>query len=77
MSDCECLPGCAFFNDRMKDNDGLGAIYKQNYCRGNNLECARYQVFKALGKTAVPVDLYPNMRARAKTIIEASLIAKN
>ena len=72
MSDCECLKGCPFFNDNMKDNDGLGAMYKQKYCRGNNEECARYQVFKALGKPSVPADLYPNMNRRAQAILAAA-----
>jgi hypothetical protein len=30
MADCECLPGCLFFNDKMADSTGLGKIYKKN-----------------------------------------------
>ena len=69
MPDCECLPGCPFFNGRMKDMKGMATIYKRRYCQGDNSECARYIVFSTLGKEHVPADLYPNMRDRAEQII--------
>jgi hypothetical protein len=69
MADCECLKGCIFFNDKMKDTEGLGAIYKKKYCLGDSTQCARYMVFKKLGKPNVPATLYPNMQDRAKALI--------
>jgi len=69
MSDCECLKGCPFFNDKIKDTEGMGAIYKKKYCLGDNSECARYMVFKKIGKAGVPANLYPNMHDRAKAIL--------
>jgi hypothetical protein len=36
MADCELLAGCLFFNDKMKDDEGLGAMYKKKYCLGDN-----------------------------------------
>jgi hypothetical protein len=69
MADCECLAGCLFFNDKMPDDSGMGAIFKRKYCQGNNSDCARYMVFKKLGKSAVPNNLYPNMHDRAEKII--------
>jgi len=69
MAECECLPGCPFFNDKMEDTHGLGAIYKKKYCLGDNSKCARYMVFRQLGKQNVPVDLFPNMHDRALKII--------
>ena len=69
MAECECLNGCPFFNDKMKDTNGLGVLFKKKYCRGDNSECARYMIFKKLGKPSVPVDLYPNMHERAKKIL--------
>ena len=69
MAACECLTGCPFFNDQMKDTEGLGSMYKQKYCLGNNSDCARYMVFKKLGKPAVPDNLYPNMLYLAKEIL--------
>jgi hypothetical protein len=71
MAECKCLNGCPFFNDKMKDDEGLGAIYKKKYCLGDNSQCARFMVFQKLGKAGVPVDLYPNMHERARTIITA------
>ncbi len=69
MAQCECLDGCPFFNDRMPDTEGIGAMYKQKYCLGDNSQCARYVIFKRLGRNAVPTDLYPNMHDRAKRIL--------
>lgn len=69
MAECQCLPGCLFFNDKMPDTSGLGAIYKRRYCLGDHRRCARFMVFSKLGKPAVPQDLYPNMVDRAEAIL--------
>jgi hypothetical protein len=69
MTDCELLEGCPFFNDKMKDTQPLGEMYKMTYCLADNSKCARYMVFKQLGRPAVPVDLYPNMIDRANEIL--------
>ena len=68
MADCELLQRCPFYNDEMKKTDGLGALYRQRYCVGDNSTCARYMVFRTLGRSAVPEDLYPNMVQRANEI---------
>jgi hypothetical protein len=57
MAECESL-------------EGMANIYKRRYCLGDNTECARHLVFLKLGKDAVPSDLYPNMRDRARKILE-------
>jgi len=69
MADCQCLTGCPFFNDKMPDTSGLGAIYKKKYCQGDPAKCARYMVFTKLGKSAVPTDMYPNMIDSARQIL--------
>lgn len=69
MAECECLKGCPFFNDKMPQEEGMGAIYKKKYCLGDNSRCARYMVFKALGPGKSPANLYPNMFDRAREII--------
>lgn len=69
MADCECLGGCPFFNGKMKDSDGLASIFKNKYCLGDNKSCARYMVFKKLGKPSVPPNLYPNMKEQAMQIL--------
>jgi hypothetical protein len=69
MAECVCLAECPFFSDKMKDMEGLAAMYKRRYCLGDNTECARLMVFEKFGKEAVPSDLYPNMRDRAREIV--------
>ncbi len=71
MADCECLGGCPFFNDRMKDMEGMTTLFKRRYCLGDKTTCARYMVFSKLGKPSVPADLYPNQAARAAEMIAA------
>lgn len=72
MAKCECLAGCPFFNNKMKETEGLGALYKEKYCLGDNSKCARYMIFKKLGKPAVPENLYPNMIDRANKILSGN-----
>lgn len=69
MADCECLSKCPFFNDKMKNMPAMAATYKRNYCQGEFAKCARYMVFKALGRDKVPADLFPNQGDRAKAIL--------
>jgi hypothetical protein len=70
MAECECLPGCPFFNDKMKEKPATAQIYKTNYCLGgNNGPCARHQVKVALGKENVPGDLYPTQENRVPGIL--------
>ena len=72
MADCECLPGCPFFNDKMDADKGLGQIYKKKYCLGDNTDCARHMVFKKLGREKVPANPFPNMQDRARDILSAA-----
>ena len=72
MSDCECLGGCPFFNDKMEDMPSMAHIFKDRYCRSDCLSCARYQVFTALGRESVPSDLFPSQVDRAQDVIAVS-----
>lgn len=69
MPNCELTKRCLFFNDQMSDMPAMSAVYKARYCRHSNVECARWLVFSALGREAVPEDLYPNDRLRALRIV--------
>jgi hypothetical protein len=69
MPDCERLATCPFFNDKMANMPAMSGIYKQKYCREDYQNCARYMVFVARGKEAVPRDLFPNQLSRARDII--------
>jgi hypothetical protein len=69
MTDCECLPRCPFFQDQMKGMPSMAEHVKSRYCRGGWAECARYQVFKALGPGRVPSDLFPIQLERVEEIV--------
>ena len=69
MSECECLPKCPFFNDMMADKPATAESMKKRYCLGDNSQCARYMVFKALGREKVPANLFPIQVDKALEII--------
>jgi hypothetical protein len=69
MADCELLQTCIFFNDKMKNMPGTAAILKGQFCKSDNSSCARYTVFKALGRQKVPTDLFPQQKEKAEKII--------
>ena len=71
MADCECLAGCVFFNDKMKNMPTMANQYKEKYCRGDNSKCARFMVFKALGRENVPTTLFPNQVDAAQKILSS------
>ena len=67
--DCECLPTCIFFNDRMLNMPSTAEIFKHRYCKDDFASCARYMVFKNLGRERVPPDLFPNQQDRAHDLL--------
>lgn len=69
MAQCECLPQCPFFNDKMQNMPALSNLLKKEYCNGDSTDCARHMIFKKLGKEAVPSNLYPNNQDQARKIL--------
>ena len=69
MADCECLPGCPFFNDKMANKPATADLLKREYCLGDNKDCARYRIFKTVGREHVPPDLFPIQHDRAERIL--------
>jgi hypothetical protein len=69
MADCECLPGCPFFNDQMAEMPSMSDIIKARYCKGSNVNCARHMIFRTLGRENVPTDLYPSPVERAEELL--------
>lgn len=69
MADCERLPKCPFFFDKMENMPGMATILKSRYCKGDSSTCARYRVFLVLGAGNVPSDLFPNETERAERIL--------
>ena len=69
MADCECLPRCLFFNDKMQNMPAAANLLKKRLCQGDNTRCARHMVLMAKDRDKVPPDLTPNQVDRAATII--------
>ncbi|HPB86214.1 MAG TPA: hypothetical protein PKZ34_02380 [Thermotogota bacterium] len=66
---CECLTGCPFFNDKMKNMPQMANTMKSKYCEADFNSCARHRVFVKLGKAAVPADLFPHQQEEADRIL--------
>lgn len=73
MKTCELLTTCPFFNDVMIGMPLSSQLLKNRHCRADNTRCARYMVFKALGREHVPPTLFPDDIERAEEIIRAAL----
>ena len=72
MAECEYISTCPFPQGNMQDRDYDLDAMMDEYCRANNLHCARYMVSMALGETEVPADLYPDEKTRAYQLIATS-----
>ena len=70
MPDCPSLLKCPFFNDTMTTKPATADIIKKSYCRGDNSQCARWMVASALGKEAVPSNLYPSQADQARELLK-------
>jgi hypothetical protein len=69
MSNCEFLDKCLFFNDKLEDMPKASDMMKKMYCRWNYTTCARYMVATALGKSAIPHDMFPGDNRRANEML--------
>lgn len=69
MGECEFIEKCPFFHDKLANKPEEVEDMKNDYCKNNNLNCARYMVVNALGKELMPTDLYPNEKNRAYLLI--------
>jgi hypothetical protein len=67
--DCQCLPSCPFFHDKMKNMPAMAEHMKKKYCHSGWSSCARFRVFQARGKAVVPADLFPAQADRASEIL--------
>lgn len=72
MTDCECLAKCPFFQGKMENMPAMAEMMKTRYCHDAWGTCARYRVFKAQGREAVPIDLFPNQEATADQILASA-----
>ncbi len=67
-SPCECLPAARSFTAKWPAVRRVGETYG-NGPLGDDAHCARFVVFKAKGREAVPADLFPNERKRARELL--------
>jgi len=71
--ECELLPGCKFFSDKMSIHLISAEQIKAQFCKGGDYSsCARFRVYQALGPEKVPADLLPNLVFAATEIIQRS-----
>ena len=69
MAECDRLPTCIFFNDRMENMPTVAALLKKQYCLGDFQACARFRVAAKLGSTNVPGNLFPQDSRTADRIV--------
>ena len=69
MSNCDISVGCPFYNDKQANMPADADKLKHDYCKTNNLHCARYMVYQAIGESKIPGDLLPNEKDKAYLII--------
>ncbi len=56
-------------SDALSAMPGVAHLYRDKYCTGNQISCARYKVYLQLGHEKVPADLYPHQHARLREIL--------
>ena len=69
MGDCEFIERCPFFQGKLAEKPVEIEELKIKYCKGNNLNCARYMIAQAAGKEKMPPDLYPDDKVIAYQVI--------
>ena len=73
MAECTLMDTCIFFNDKMSNMPSMANMYKQRYCKGDQTQCARYQIFEKIGGEYVPADLFPNDSGRITDILSQAV----
>jgi|APSaa5957512576_1039674.scaffolds.fasta_scaffold396872_1 hypothetical protein len=66
---CELIKTCWFFNGDISILSSTANMLKEKYCFKNYSDCARYAVFKILGKEKVPKHLLPSQVEKIDDIV--------
>jgi hypothetical protein len=53
----------------MENRPATANLMKKKYCLGDSSQCARYIVFKSIGKDYVPGNLFPSQTERIEEIL--------
>jgi len=69
MAKCAYLDTCPFFQDQLDDMPALARVFKEQYCRDDFENCARYMLKSTLGPELMPTNMWPNKIDEAKELI--------
>ena len=72
---CDSVDNCCFYKDKLENMPDNADSLKENYCEGDNRNCARRIVVRRLGNKRVPKDLFPDQRNRAIKIISDKVMS--
>lgn len=74
---CALTRACPYFNGQADITNEVLVMYRARYCKGSTADCARYLVFTALGREAVPAELHPNDKLKALAIVRQAANASS
>lgn len=70
MKVCELLAQCTVLNEEPANMPSTARALKSRYCLGSGCRaCARYIIFRKLGKEKIPADLLPNQHDRVLDLL--------
>ena len=72
MRDCNFMPECGFYHDKLNNMPPVAEFMKMEYCHKHPYLCARQVHCNALGLNNVPGDLMPNETGKVKYLIDAA-----
>ncbi len=73
MPECPILNQCTYFDRRLKaTKPTLAEILQKRFCFGDHASCARFMVYRALGRERVPTNLDPLLPEEANRIVAAA-----
>jgi hypothetical protein len=69
MALCVLVNDCPFFQNMLEGMPSISELLKEEYCRGDHGQCARFIVFQSLGRESVPRTLFPQHRDIALRLV--------
>jgi UTP-glucose-1-phosphate uridylyltransferase len=69
MNKCPVLEQCRFFNNVLENMPAISESLMEQYCLGDNTECARFFIFDEIGKEHLPDDVFPHEMEKAKKLV--------
>jgi len=72
MPICELIDSCAFYNRELRISSERQEAYIKRFCKFDQSQCARFKVYKTLGKEKIPSGMLPNQFEMASGLIRAN-----